>query len=80
MMVNGEIKMTDEVEYSCDKWVWRKIHFPGKYSGRCGRKVYCEVYPRQGSWSYLCRRHYILDRIKCFIHRKRNGYCMLNGN
>lgn len=67
-------------EYSCDKWIvdescnWRKR--------RCGKKPYCEVY-RIGihSWSYLCRWHYILDRLGCKIFRiKTHGYYIIDEN
>lgn len=67
----------NDVEYSCDKRLWRKysILFGKKYSGRCGKKPHVEAYPGNGTWSYLCRWHYWLDRLK---HRG-HGYCILDG-
>lgn len=67
----GEVNMINNTECSCDKWV--------KGKRRCGRKVYCEVYPTNSDkWSYLCYWHYTLDRVRCILHRKRNcGYFIL---
>ena len=53
--------------YGCDKVISR--------IATCGRKPYMEVYPDNGTWSYLCFWHYIIDRIKCFIFREKHGYC-----
>ena len=55
-------------------------------NGRCGRNAYQEVYWSHGNnngfrhWSYLCRYHYYLDRIKNFIFRWQNWYCDLDEN
>jgi len=49
--------------------------------GRCNKPAYVEVYwLRDGKrhWSYLCKKHYYLDRIKNFIFRWRNWYCDLD--
>jgi hypothetical protein len=66
--------------YSCDK-ITR--------NGRCRRKPYMEVFWKSDTcgenkqpcpfgctrhWSYLCRWHYYLDRIKNFIFRGDNWY------
>ena len=43
--------------------------YPGyncDYGGYCKRHPYAEVYP-EGSWSYLCFRHFVLARI--FRHK-----------
>lgn len=58
--------------------------------GRCDKKAYMEVYWKSARtksgietvslrhWSYLCRYHYYIDRIKNFIFRWRNWYCDLD--
>lgn len=33
------------------------------YHGKCKRRAYAEVYPENGSWSYLCFWHFIKERI-----------------
>jgi len=46
--------------------------------GRCDRAAYKEVYWKSNGtrhWSFLCRYHYYIDRIKNFIFRWRNWYC-----
>jgi len=77
------MKMNDEKEWgteppkTCDRGIF---FFP---KTRCNRPAYMEVYWMQGNihvplkrhWSYLCRYHYYIDRIKNFIFRWRNWYC-----
>lgn len=62
-------------EYSCDCFLGRARH-------ACGRKPYCEVYiAGTHSWSYLCRWHYIVDRLLCLLRRRKNhGYYILDGD
>jgi len=45
------------------------------YHGKCKRKAYVEVYPGNGTWSYLCRWHFILARI--FRHKWNYGYWII---
>ena len=48
------------------------------WKGTCGKLPYAEVYILDGDnhyWSFLCRWHYILDRIR---HGHKHGYCILN--
>ena len=63
---------------TCDKLIWT-----GK---RCGRKKFMEVYwstvGKKGirvislrHYSYLCRYHYYLDRIKNWVFHWENWYC-----
>ena len=50
--------------------------------GRCDKKAYMEVYWKNKSevrcWSYLCRYHYYIDRVKNFVFYWRNWYCDLD--
>lgn len=58
------------MKFSCDK---KTRH------GRCDRKAYIEVYWKSDDgtrhWSYLCRFHYYIDRIKNRIFKCDNWYC-----
>lgn len=60
-------------EKTCDKKTKR---------GRCNKSAHMEVYWKDDKevrhWSYLCRFHYYLDRIKNYIFRWRNWYCDLD--
>lgn len=69
MCALSQRKGEKEVEYSCDKWIYLT-------HARCGIKPYVEVYLLdEHSWSYLCRWHYYMDRLKCKIFRiKSHGY------
>jgi hypothetical protein len=52
--------------YSCD------------YGGYCKRQPYVEVYPGNGSWSYLCFWHFVYARITIYkikIMKRRLGWC-----
>lgn len=77
-----EMKEMKEPEFSCDKWIWRKYNLPFRktYSSKCRRKPYVEVYLLNTfSWSYLCRWHYWMDRLKCKILRiESHGYCKVD--
>lgn len=64
-----------KLEFSCDK-LTRK--------GRCNRKAFVEVYWKSNKedskgftshWSYLCRWHYYIDRMKNWLHKEKNWYC-----
>lgn len=55
------------------------------YHGKCKRKAYVEVYPGNGSWSYLCFWHFIWARmtrykikIKVKIIKRRLGWCKVD--
>lgn len=67
--------MKSKLRFTCDQWM--RIR---KVKHVCGRKPYCEVYPfEKHTWSYLCRWHYILDRLYCILTRdKTHGYYILD--
>ena len=67
--------MSTEPEYSCNKWLWWICG-----DGRCAAKPYCEVYIiGRHSWSYLCRLHFIIDKLHCWIFRiKTHVYYILD--
>jgi len=51
------------------------------YHGKCKRKAYVEVYPGNGSWSYLCFWHFMYVRItryKIKIMKRRLGWCRVD--
>lgn len=60
--------------FSCDK---------NTKHGRCGKKPYVEVYWKSNEedsigftshWSYLCRWHFYIDRVKNFLFKGGNFY------
>jgi len=55
-------------EYSCDYSVgiYKVQTLVGMKSThiRCGRKPFAEVYSGRGSWSYLCFRHFLLEKLR----------------
>lgn len=52
----------------------------------CRELAYAEVYwnlknrkdGEMGHWSYLCKRHYLLDWFRNFLFRWGNGYAILD--
>jgi len=55
------------------------------WSGMCGRQSYAEVYvirigDEESSWSYLCRYHYYIDRLRDIFRKrkKKRGYYVLD--
>ena len=57
--------------------------------GRCNRPAFIEVYWKTvckdgmkavslRHWSYLCKKHYYIDRIKNWLFRWQNWYCNLD--
>jgi len=58
--------LIDEIERDSKHCDWH---------GKCKRKAYAEVYPGNGSWSYLCRWHFILARI--LRHKWNYGYWVI---
>jgi len=52
------------------------------WDGFCKREPYVEAYvvrigDEETSWSYLCRFHYIIDRIIDILRKRKRGYYIL---
>lgn len=46
------------------------------WHGRCKRRAYAEVFPGYGSWSYLCRFHFLLAKY-ILRHKWSYGYWVI---
>jgi len=56
----------------------------------CGKKPFAEVYPfikneegeweAEGSWCYLCLKHFLIMRIKAMLGKVKFGWCRVDSS